>query len=80
MQNKPFGDVKVEELPRHIKEAMTFTNARRWYTRWLDAYHQKYFRPPGSIKPLFHAMIMIGLVGYILEYSHLRKESLRKYH
>jgi hypothetical protein len=80
MKDKPLGDVKVGELPQHIKEAITAGNARKWYTRWIDAYRDKYFRPPGSIKPLFHAIIALGLIGYISQYPHLRKEALRKYH
>jgi hypothetical protein len=36
-------------------------------------YYRKYFLP-GKATPLVHIMIVVGTIGYLIEYPHLRKE------
>lgn len=41
--------------------------------RFFEWYHKTYIKP-GRFTPVFHAMIAIGLMGYAIEYPHLKHE------
>jgi hypothetical protein len=79
-EQKHLNEVKVKEVSRYLKEALTLQNARKWCSSWMDSYYNKYFGRNSSPKPILHAVLLVGLLGYIIEYPHLRQDAIRKYH
>lgn len=69
---------KMNELGKtKIKEGKQTGRLVKDIGRGLFArYREKYFvRNGGSFMPIVHVMLLVGIIGYAFEYSHLKKGS-----
>lgn len=68
---KMSGETKISELSSQIQER--FPLSRSGFNRFFEWYHKTYFKT-NSPKPVLHAMVFIGAVGYAIEYPHIKHE------
>lgn len=65
------GETKVADVAAQIQQRIPLN--RSSFMRFYEWYHKTYFKT-NSIKPVVHAMVGIGLIGYAMEYSHIKHE------
>lgn len=46
---------------------------RNSFMRFYDWYHRTYFKT-GKFTPVVHVMLGIGIIGYAIEYPHIKHE------
>lgn len=66
MENKPLGQYKLSEGREVFRRAPAagLNIFKRYLSRYFD-------QPKPSAAPLVHAMVLLGVFGYMLEYPHL---------
>lgn len=65
------GETKVADVAAQLRERIpvnrsSFMKAFEWY--------QKTYITPGRFTPVIHAMVGIGIIGYAIEYPHIKHE------
>lgn len=65
------GDVKVADMANNLTKKLPVN--RSMVTKAFESYHAKYIKP-GRINPLVHAMLLVGVIGYTIEYPHIKHE------
>jgi hypothetical protein len=65
------GDAKVTEVAARLREQIPLNRGMFW--RAFDSYHQRYIKP-GKFAPVVHAMLLVGVIGYAIEYPHIKHE------
>jgi len=64
---------KVKDAPSWVRSKATGGSFQKAAHAAGEAYGKKYLLP-GRSAPVFHVMIALGVLGYALEYSHLKGE------
>ena len=64
--------VKVREVPDHIKPLLNREKAKKAVSDFFDEYNKKYLQT-GSIKPLHHVLIGVGVFSYFVALPHERR-------
>lgn len=65
------GDAKVADVAAKLREQIPVN--RGTMHRAFDWYHAKYIKP-GKFAPVVHAMLLVGTIGYAIEYPHIKHE------
>lgn len=65
------GETKISEMAAQIQQRLPIN--RSSMTRAFEWYHSTYFKT-NSHKPIIHVMLLVGALGYALEYPHLKHE------
>jgi hypothetical protein len=75
--------LKIPDHWRNTKVVDLVEQARSQAGQWLptrdrlasfsDWYYRKYFLP-GKATPILHIIAVVGTIGYLVEYPHLREE------
>ncbi|KAH7285884.1 hypothetical protein KP509_33G050000 [Ceratopteris richardii] len=64
--------VKVKDVPQHIKPLLSREKAKKAVEDFLEDYKRKYIYT-GSIKPLHHVLIGVGVFSYLVALPHERR-------
>lgn len=76
-----FWNVPLRRAGQHIIENFRFSQIPSYIGQAARAYRAKYVTPKNAgLTPWWHAVGVCILVNYMIEYKHLKKERLRKYH
>lgn len=71
---------KVKDAPAWVKTNAAQGSFRKAAHAAGEAYGKK-FLLPGRSAPVVHVMVALGVLGYAMEYSHLKAhEANRKHH
>lgn len=65
------GETKVADVAAQLRQKIPVN--RSSLMKAFEWYHKTYITP-GRFTPVFHAMIGIGVIGYAIEYPHLKHE------
>lgn len=65
------GETKISEVAESIQKRLPFS--RGSFMRFFDWYHHTYIKA-NSAKPIVHLMVVAGVIGYAMEYPHLKHE------
>lgn len=65
------GDAKVADVATNLRKQIPVN--RGMMTKAFEAYHAKYIKP-GKFAPAIHAMLLVGVIGYAIEYPHIKHE------
>lgn len=65
------GETKVADVASQLRERIPVN--RGTFTKMYEWYHAKYFKT-GRFAPVVHLMIGVGLIGYAIEYPHIKHE------
>lgn len=65
------GETKLADVVAQLRERIPVN--RNSFMKAFEWYHKTYIKP-GRFNPVFHAMIGIGLIGYAIEYPHIKHE------
>jgi hypothetical protein len=65
------GDAKVSEVAAKLRESIPVN--RGTMMRAFEWYHGTYIKP-GRFAPVVHAMLLVGVIGYSIEYPHIKHE------
>lgn len=65
------GETKVADVAARIQQKIPLN--RNTFMRFFEWYHKKYFKT-NRFNPVFHAMVGIGVIGYAIEYPHIKHE------
>jgi hypothetical protein len=65
------GDAKVADVAAKLREQIPLNRGMFW--RAFDTYHKTYIRP-GRFAPVVHVMLLVGTIGYAIEYPHIKHE------
>ena len=74
MADKQFAqqlaETKLKSLPKFASQATKSGALTQALCSLKDRYANTYFRK-GSIKPVVHVMLGLGILGYAMSYSHV---------
>lgn len=65
------GETKVADVAMGLRERIPVN--RTSVMNFMEWYHKKYFKT-GRFTPVVHAMVIIGTIGYAIEYPHIKHE------
>lgn len=65
------GDAKVADVAARLRGQIPVNKGMLW--KAFDSYHARYIKP-GRFAPLVHSMLLVGVVGYAIEYPHIKHE------
>lgn len=65
------GDAKLTDVAAKLRDQIPMNRGMFW--RAFDSYHKKYIKP-GRLTPLVHSMLLVGIIGYTIEYPHIKHE------
>lgn len=65
------GETKVADVATQLRER--FPINRGSVTRFMEWYHNTYFKT-GRFAPVVHVMVTLGVLGYVIEYPHIKHE------
>ncbi len=65
------GETKVADVASSLRSRVPVNSGS--FMRFYDWYHAKYFKT-GRFAPVVHAMVVIGTIGYAIEYPHIKHE------
>lgn len=68
---KMSGETKVADVASQLRQKLPVN--RNSFMRLFEWYHRTYFRT-NSFQPVVHAMIGAGVLGYLIEYPHIKHE------
>jgi len=65
------GETKVSDVAARLQERNPVN--RRAFMTFFDWYHKTYIKT-GRFTPVVHVMVGVGLIGYAIEYPHIKHE------
>ncbi len=65
------GDAKVADVAAKLTEKIPVN--RGSMNRAFEWYHSTYIKP-GRFMPVVHMMLLVGTIGYAIEYPHIKHE------
>ena len=65
------GETKVSEVATQLRERLPLN--RNSFMKFFEWYHGKYIKT-GRFTPVIHAMLIVGISGYVIEYPHIKHE------
>eukprot|EP00055_Hartaetosiga_balthica_P013874 m.73090 g.73090 ORF g.73090 m.73090 type:complete len:86 (-) comp8411_c0_seq4:3457-3714(-) len=75
-----FANAPVKGVFGWVRSNLTPSQAQKVGKEFTTSYSAKYFKS-GSVKPVVHVMLGLGVIGYALEYPHLKhSQRNRKHH
>lgn len=65
------GETKVADVAAQLQQKIPVN--RGSFMKFFEWYHKTYIKA-GRINPIVHAALGIGILGYAIEYPHLKHE------
>lgn len=65
------GETKVADVAAQLQQRIPLN--RSSFMRFYEWYHKTYIKP-GRFTPVVHVMVGIGVLGYAIEYPHIKHE------
>lgn len=65
------GETKVTEVAAQLRQRLPVNRSQ--FMRLYEWYQRTYFKT-GSFAPVVHVMLGIGIIGYAIEYPHIKHE------
>lgn len=65
------GETKVADVAASMRSRVPMNYGS--FMKGFDWYHAKYIKT-GRFTPVIHAMVVIGTIGYAIEYPHIKHE------
>ncbi|CAN8077268.1 unnamed protein product [Agarophyton chilense] len=65
------GETKVADVAAQLRQKIPVNKGQ--FMKLYEWYHRTYFRT-NSFAPVVHVMLGIGIIGYAIEYPHIKHE------